>query len=219
MFFEGTELEDDRLLSSYNIKTGSIVNLRVQHGSAIQVHVQTLAGRPASVNVHRSDTIKTIYKMLEDKWIISAGYVRLIYAGKQLDNNKPDLTLADYNVQDGDKIYIGTLNSSSHRMMYPPNFQCSASLEVPRPSSGHGATPAVPRLRAMRTPFVRDAFRKAVTWCFISLIPWSGVSFILNLFLSNIEDTDRRDDTTAALPEENVAASTKPEGAGVTVQT
>ncbi|KAH9950575.1 MFS general substrate transporter [Amylocystis lapponica] len=38
---------------------------------------------------------------------------------------------------------------------------------------------------------VRDAFRSGSRWCFISLIPWTGISVILTLFLSNIRDTDR----------------------------
>jgi len=38
---------------------------------------------------------------------------------------------------------------------------------------------------------VRDAFRMGVRWAFISLIPWTGLTFISVLFLTNIRDTDR----------------------------
>jgi hypothetical protein len=69
-----------------------------------------------------------------------------------------------------------------------------------------------PHLREL----IRETFRKAVRWCFISLIPWSVLSFILTLFLSNIEDTDRRvTRSTAAVPEEKNSAPPKTEGAGV----
>ncbi|KAL4071818.1 MFS general substrate transporter [Scleroderma citrinum] len=37
---------------------------------------------------------------------------------------------------------------------------------------------------------IRDAFREAVRWSFISLIPWAGVATITSLFLSRIQDTD-----------------------------
>lgn len=37
---------------------------------------------------------------------------------------------------------------------------------------------------------IRDAFREAVRWSFISLIPWAGVATISSLFLSKIQDTD-----------------------------
>lgn len=38
---------------------------------------------------------------------------------------------------------------------------------------------------------LREAFRSGTRWCFISLIPWGGVSFIMTLFLKNIEDTNK----------------------------
>lgn len=38
--------------------------------------------------------------------------------------------------------------------------------------------------------YVRDAFRHAVRWSFISLIPWCGLAFFFVLFLSKIPDTD-----------------------------
>jgi hypothetical protein len=37
---------------------------------------------------------------------------------------------------------------------------------------------------------IRDAFRNAVRWSFISLIPWAGLAVILFLFLSKIPDPD-----------------------------
>jgi len=37
---------------------------------------------------------------------------------------------------------------------------------------------------------IRNAFREAVRWSFISLIPWVGVATISSLFLSRIHDTD-----------------------------
>ncbi|KAI6041573.1 MFS general substrate transporter [Pisolithus marmoratus] len=37
---------------------------------------------------------------------------------------------------------------------------------------------------------IRDAFRNAVRWSFVSLIPWAGLATISSLFLSKIEDTD-----------------------------
>ncbi|KIM64638.1 hypothetical protein SCLCIDRAFT_1213140 [Scleroderma citrinum Foug A] len=39
---------------------------------------------------------------------------------------------------------------------------------------------------------IRNAFRDAVRWSFISLIPWAGVAAISSLFLSRIHDTDAR---------------------------
>jgi ubiquitin C len=111
LFFEGTELEDDRPLLSYNIQTGSIVNLRVRQSSQMQIHIKTLAGRTASLNVQRSDTIKTVKAMIKDKWGTDPDTIQLIYAGKTLDNNQPFRTLADYEVQDGGNLQLGMPSS------------------------------------------------------------------------------------------------------------
>lgn len=37
---------------------------------------------------------------------------------------------------------------------------------------------------------IRDAFRNAVRWSFVSLIPWVGLATLSSLFLTKIEDTD-----------------------------
>ncbi|ESK84711.1 mfs multidrug transporter [Moniliophthora roreri MCA 2997] len=42
---------------------------------------------------------------------------------------------------------------------------------------------------------IRNAFRDGVRWCFISLVPWAGVVFLLTaFFLTNIADPDRKYD-------------------------
>lgn len=51
---------------------------------------------------------------------------------------------------------------------------------------------AISQLPPFLQQAVRDAFREGVRWAFISLIPWTGVSAILVLFLSNIPDSDLR---------------------------
>ncbi|KAF8845961.1 MFS general substrate transporter [Paxillus ammoniavirescens] len=43
---------------------------------------------------------------------------------------------------------------------------------------------------------IRDAFRDALYWSFISLLPWAALATILSMFLSNIPDTDSARDST-----------------------
>lgn len=43
---------------------------------------------------------------------------------------------------------------------------------------------------------IRDSYRDALYWCFISLVPWAGLATILSLFLSNIVDTDAASEHT-----------------------
>ncbi|KAI0355576.1 MFS general substrate transporter [Trametes cingulata] len=67
---------------------------------------------------------------------------------------------------------------------------------------------------------LKDAFRNATKWAFISLIPWAGLSFIASLFLSKIRDTDREAKeaemrAAAAARASNVDDSEKREGSSV----
>ncbi|KAK1227116.1 hypothetical protein PQX77_009898 [Marasmius sp. AFHP31] len=39
---------------------------------------------------------------------------------------------------------------------------------------------------------IREAFRDGVRWCFISLVPWAAIAFVLTVFLSDIPDADER---------------------------
>jgi len=58
---------------------------------------------------------------------------------------------------------------------------------------------------------VRDAFRDATRWCFISLIPWAAVAFILTLKLSSIPDTDRKQSRSDSSAELNDLTETRHE--------
>ncbi|KAK7692753.1 hypothetical protein QCA50_004386 [Cerrena zonata] len=55
-------------------------------------------------------------------------------------------------------------------------------------SSDLGSVDSIDSLSPELQSLVRDAFRDASRWCFISLIPWAAVAVITSLFLSNIKD-------------------------------
>ncbi|KAI0070022.1 MFS general substrate transporter [Panus rudis PR-1116 ss-1] len=59
-------------------------------------------------------------------------------------------------------------------------------------ASGLSSTQSIQSLPPEIQTLVKDAFREATRWCFISLIPWSGLSFIGTLFLSSIQDRARK---------------------------
>ncbi|KAK7019671.1 hypothetical protein VNI00_018016 [Paramarasmius palmivorus] len=62
----------------------------------------------------------------------------------------------------------------------------SSNINLDFSVSGLGAIASLP---ASTQTIVRDAFRDGVRWCFISLVPWAGVAFILTVFfLSDIPD-------------------------------
>lgn len=63
--------------------------------SIMQIFVKTLTGKTLTLDVEATDTIERVKEQIQDKESIATPSQRLIYAGKQLENEH---TLSDYNV-------------------------------------------------------------------------------------------------------------------------
>jgi ubiquitin C len=103
LIFGGKQLEDDKALADYNVQKDSTIHLVLRLRGGMLIFVKTLTGKSIGIDLSQTETVEYLKHRIRERKGIPNDKQRLIFAGKQLENEK---TLTDYNIQKDSTIHL-----------------------------------------------------------------------------------------------------------------
>ncbi|ESN93656.1 hypothetical protein HELRODRAFT_157839 [Helobdella robusta] len=98
LIFSGKQMNDEKTAADYKVTGGSVLHLVLALRG-----VKTLTGIEIEIDIEPTDKVERIKERVEEKEGITPAQQRLIFSGKQMNDEK---TAADYKVTGGSVLHL-----------------------------------------------------------------------------------------------------------------